>query len=163
MGSQDMLVALRRIMRAIALHSKQLQKSAGLTVPQLMVLQAIVGEARDASVSAIAKRVNLSQATVTSVLDRLSAKGLVTRQRRADDRRKVDIRLTTAGTRQLDNAPTLLQESFIRRFERLEDWEQKMLIASVERLAALMDAQHMDASPLLDTAIISVDPGGEAD
>jgi len=37
----DVLVALRRIMRASSLHSRKLGKSVGLTVPQLVVIRAI--------------------------------------------------------------------------------------------------------------------------
>ena len=73
---EDMLVALRRIMRAADLYSRQLSKRAGLTTPQLLVLQAI-RDLGDVTIGTIARRVNLSQATVTTILDRLE-------QRRAD-------------------------------------------------------------------------------
>jgi len=35
----EVLVALRRIIRATDLHSRQLSKIAGLTAPQLLILQ----------------------------------------------------------------------------------------------------------------------------
>ena len=135
-------------MRAIDLHSKRLEKQVGLTVPQLLVMQELL-VAGDLSGSHIARRINLSQATVTSVLDRLEAKGLVQRSRHSSDRRVVSICLTTEGRRQVENAPGLLQEQFVERFGRLEPWEQKMLTSSVERIAALMDAGKVDASPIL--------------
>jgi hypothetical protein len=39
----------------------------------------------------------------------------------------------------------------VRKFEALEDWEQAQLVASLERVAAMLDAGDMDASPVLDT------------
>ena len=153
MASNNILIALRRIMRAIDLHSKKLERSAGLTVPQILILQAI-GEAGGLGVSEIARRVSLSQATVTSVIDRLVKKGLVTRDRSHSDRRVVTITLTAEGAGQLEKAPGLLQEEFVTRFDALEPWEQKMLTAAVERIASIMDAQTVDASPILQVGEI---------
>lgn len=76
----EVLTALRRIIRAIDLHSRQLTKETSLTGPQLMLMRAIAEHPGDTTRS-IAKVVNLSQATVTSIIDRLEAKGLVFRQR----------------------------------------------------------------------------------
>ena len=44
--------------------------------------------------------------------------------------------------------------TFTDRFGRLQAWEQAMILASVERLALLMDAQNIDAAPLLDSGLI---------
>jgi DNA-binding MarR family transcriptional regulator len=162
MNQKEILVALRRITRAIDLHSKQLEKSAGLTVPQLLVLQAL-GEADHLSVSDIARQINLSQGTVTSVLERMTAKGLVDRVRDPDDRRRVRISLSSEGETRLRAAPGLLQESFMERFGQLESWEQKMLTAAVERIASMMDAQAVDASPILQVGEILPTPSERAE
>jgi DNA-binding MarR family transcriptional regulator len=148
MNSREILISLRRIMRAIDLHSKHLERQAGVTVPQILVLQTI-DECGSLAVSELARRVSLSQATITSVIDRLAQKGLVRRDRSATDRRVVSVSLTDFGKVRIADAPELLQEDFIRRFEKLEPWEQKMLIAALERVASLMDAQEVDASPIL--------------
>lgn len=153
MNSKEVLTALRRITRAIYLHSKQLERRVGLTVPQILVLQAI-NENERPSVSDIARQVSLSQATVTSVINRLVKKNLVVRERSTSDRRKVRVSLTESAVEVLGNVPDLLQEDFILRFEMLESWEQKMLVSSLDRVASLMDAQNVDASPILETGEI---------
>lgn len=140
-------------MRAIDLRSKQLEKQVGLTVPQLLVLQQLHG-AGELTVNEIASSVNLSQGTVTSMLLRLESKGILTRNKREDDRRKSSICLTKKGTDQLLSAPELLQKEFVSRFEKLESWEQKMLVSAVERIATLMDVETVDASPILQTGDI---------
>jgi len=146
---EDVLIALRRIIRAADLHSKHLVKTAGLTGPQLLLLQAI-RDSGDAKVGELAKAVNLSQATVTTILDRLEKRGLVYRQRSTVDKRKVYTYLTDDGLRLLHDSPMLLQDHFIRRFEDLRDWEQSQILSSLQRLAQMMDAEHIDASPYLD-------------
>ena len=62
----QVLVSLRRIIRATDLHSRQLGKKTGLTTPQLVIIRTI-GELRDPTVSDIAKAVSLSLATVTTI------------------------------------------------------------------------------------------------
>lgn len=142
-------------MRAVDLHSKRLERTVGLTVPQLLVLQSLEGT-DGRTVGDIAGDVHLSQGTVTAVLDRLVAKGLVTRRRSESDRRKVRVTLTPEGEAQVGDAPALLQEGFIQRFESLASWEQKMLAASLERVAELLDAEDMDASPILQSGELVV-------
>lgn len=148
--ADEILVALRRVMRATDLHSKQLFKSIGLTSPQLLIMQILH---REGSITAgqLADKVSLSQATVTTILDRLQAKGLIQRERSEADRRKVFVLLTEQGAGKLQDAPTPLQEDFIRQFADLKNWEQTQLISALQRIAHMMDAHHIDASPVLDT------------
>ena len=47
-------------------------------------------------------------------------------------------------------APKPLQDDFIRQYQDLHDWEQTMILSSLERVAYMMDAQHIDAAPVLD-------------
>ena len=135
----DLLVSLRRVIRAIDLYSKKLSRETGLTSPQLIVMQEIASH-DGLLVKQIAENINLSSATVTSILDRLE--------------RKVSLHLTDAGKEVLEDAPTPLQEHFINRFEKLEEWEQTQLIATMQRIAKMMDAEDIDAAPLLEVGTI---------
>ena len=145
----DVLVSLRRIIRATDLHSKRMIRECGLTTPQVMVLKAI-DELGDVTVRRISNHVSLSQATVTTILNRLEQRNYVERVRSLSDRRVVNARLTETGKIILEQAPTLLHETFIERFESLEPWEKTQLLASLQRVAAMMDAESIDAAPLLD-------------
>jgi len=158
MSSHEILIALRRIMRAIDLHSKQLQGKLGLTVPQLIILQ-YVSFRGEPSISEIARGVSLSQGTVTAILSRLEVRKYLTRRKSSDDKRKISVRLTQKGQNQVANAPELLQKEFVDSFEKLEPWDQKMLTAAVERIAAIMDAETMDAAPILQPGEIVESPG----
>ena len=155
----DILIALRRITRAIDLHSRQLMKASGLTAPQLVVLNAL-NKNGDMTPSCIAREVSLSQATVTAILDRLQKQELVTRERSQDDRRQVLVHLTAKARTSLEQAPELLQSGFLREFGQLAEWEQLMMISALQRIAELMDAEDIDAGPILDTGQIDR-PGSE--
>jgi DNA-binding MarR family transcriptional regulator len=140
--------ALRRISRAIELHSHSLASRYGLTVPQLAVLKALAG--RDGlAIGEVTRAVHLSQATVTGILDRLARRGLVERRRGQADKRKVHVYLTAEGERVLAQAPPLLHESFLAAFDRLHEWEQTQILSSLQRIVALMEAERIDAAPML--------------
>src|SRR5699024_7850376 len=146
---EDVLIALRRIVRATDRYSRRLSKEAGLTAPQLLVMQAIVRD-DELTMGQVADAVSLSRATVTTILDRLEKRGLVERKRGEQDKRRVYAYLTTAGKELLLKAPTPLQVEFVERFNRLENWEQLQILSSLQRIAKMMKAEKIDASPVLD-------------
>ena len=101
-------------------------------------------------VKQIAESITLSPATVTSILDRMESRGHVTRVRSTKDKRKVGVFLTDAGQLLLDKAPLPLQEHFLNRFNSLKEWEQSQMVATMQRIATMMDAQRLDAAPVLE-------------
>ncbi|KPK01497.1 MAG: hypothetical protein AMS20_13510 [Gemmatimonas sp. SG8_28] len=152
------LVALRRIMRAIDLHSHQLVQQLGVTGPQLIVLHELARSGA-VPVSALAKAVSLSHATVTGITARLERRGLVRRRDDAADRRRVLVEATSDGTHLLSTAPLPIQDSFLREFERLADWEKHLILSSLQRVVAMMEATELDAAPILATGVIDVEAG----
>ena len=155
----QVLIAIRRLIRATDLHSKHLNKTAGLTSPQLLVLQAIRDQA-EITIGEIARSVSLSQATVTTIVNRLESRGYVKRIKSVGgDRRKVFVALTDTGTELLVAAPTPLQERFVERFSQLQGWEQSMILSSLQRVAQMMDAERLDASPVLDVGDLARSEG----
>lgn len=143
------LIAIRRILRATELYGRKLAQSAGLTPVQIRVLQ-ILEEKDTATPKDISARMGVSQATISSLLDRLVAKGMIERHRSEVDRRQTNVVITEAGHEALRKAPDALQQRYVRQFEALEEWEQAMLVAALERVAGMLDAEALDASPVLD-------------
>ncbi len=154
---EELLVSLRKVIRAIDLYSKKLSKETGLTSPQLLVLQSIYRH-EGVMVKEIAEDINLSSATITSILDRLEKRELVTRLRSTQDKRKVEISLTQTGVDMIKDAPTPLQEHFIKSFESMEEWEQSQMLATMQRIVSMMNAGELDASPVLEVGVLHVKP-----
>ncbi|HAI97009.1 MAG: transcriptional regulator [Cycloclasticus sp.] len=150
---EEVLVALRRVIRATDLHSKHLAKTTGLTAPQILLLQTIRNQG-EITIGELANQMSLSQATVTSILDRLEKRKLVYRERSKKDKRKVHAYLTNLAAETLKDAPIPLQDHFTTQFSDLLEWEQTMIISSLQRVAQMMDAQHIDASPVLDIGLL---------
>ena len=151
-SAYEVLRAIRRIVRRIAGHSKVLAREFGLTVPQVVCLKAIGElEAVEPEVTAamVAQHVQLSAATVTRILDRLQGLGLVDRDRRSRDRRKVCLSLTAAGRERFRSMPIPLQDEFVARFMDLEESDRRALLEALNRITQLMEAEHLDAAPLL--------------
>lgn len=150
-GSRDLVLqALRRIVRAIELHSRFLVTKYGLTGPQLTVLR-VIAEEGPLATGCLARSVQLSSATVTGIVSRLEARQLVERTRSANDKRCVLVSITPAGATLLKQAPPPLQEHFTAAFERLQDWEQSQILCSLQRLVAMMEARDLPASSILAT------------
>ena len=150
---EEVLIALRRVIRATDLHSKYLAKTTGLTAPQILLLQTLRDKGQ-VTIGELAQEMSLSQATVTTILDRLGKRGLVYRQRSQTDKRKVHAYLTETATETLKSAPIPLQDRFTREFSKLDEWEQAMIMSAIKRVAQMMDAQHIDASPVLDIGLL---------
>ncbi len=150
---EDVFIALRKIDRAIDIHSKKLAKRYGLTGPQLMILKEIMKSSEN-PISQISRNVSLSQATVTSILDRLEKQGFAKRQRNSIDKRKVYIKLTEKAEEVLKTNPTLLQEEFYEEFEKLDEWEKMMILSSLQRLSGMLNAEHIKVEPVLFTGLI---------
>ncbi|MEN8163789.1 MAG: MarR family winged helix-turn-helix transcriptional regulator [Acidobacteriota bacterium] len=155
--TNQVMAALRRIIRAIDLHSRSLVQRFGLTGPQLVVLKELLDDSPQ-TVSALAVSVNLSQATVTGILDRLERKSMVSRVRDSKDKRKVMVSPTLAAEDALAGAPPLLQEHFTEAFVGLPDWEQTQILSSLQRIVALMEAGDVEAGPILTTGPLDATP-----
>ncbi len=146
---EEVLVALRRVIRATDLYSKRLAKTTGLTAPQMLLLRTIRDNG-EVIIGELAQEMSLSQATVTTILDRLEKRDLVYRLRSKQDKRKVHAYLTDQALAVLKKEPIPLQEQFDQQFNDLHDWEKTMIISSLQRVAKMLDAQDIDASPVLD-------------
>lgn len=155
----EALKALRRILRASDMGTRKLAATTGLTPSQLLVLQEIE-QRGDTTPSALSTALQFGQATITNIVDRLEAEGLVTRERSSRDKRQIILRATDAGRQTIERAPDLLQTRFSEGYAALPAWERAMILAALERLGAIIGAQAIDAAPLLDAGAIDRQPAG---
>ncbi|HEY9548522.1 MAG TPA: MarR family transcriptional regulator [Kiloniellaceae bacterium] len=147
---------MRQILRATENYARRLSRLTGLTASQLLLLQ-VLDQHGETTAGQIAAHMGITQATTTSLLHKLEDRGLVRRQRGDSDRRQVWLSLTGEGREKLAAAPDGLQQNFRERFENLESWEQAMLVAALERVTAMLDAEDLDAAPVLDVGALDRD------
>jgi DNA-binding MarR family transcriptional regulator len=146
--------AIRRIIRAIDLRSREVSRASGLTIPQIVVLQGIY-DLGEVTTKALSDHADLSSATVVTILDKLEGKGLVKRYRSATDRRIVHAELTETGQRTIASLPGLLHEEFETKFSQLKPDEQTRLICAISDIAEMMNAHKLDAAPILTTGQVT--------
>ena len=151
--AQEALTAVRRILRATELNARHMTRATGMTATQLLVLH-ILRDNSEVTAGELAGRLGITQATTTNLLHKLADRGLVARRRGESDRRQVLLKLTPAGHAALAEAPDALQSLFVGRFETLADWEQGMLVAALERVVALLDAEGVEVPPMLAAGAI---------
>ncbi len=135
--------ALRRIVRALLVSAHDLEQQAGITSAQRFVLEQLA-DGPVASVNALAARTHTRQATVSVVLTRLEARGLIRRDRDPRDRRRAAVALTAAGRRLLRRSEVPVQAHLIGALASMSARDVRTLAQSLERWVA---AAHLGATP----------------
>ena len=144
----QVLVSLRRIIRALDLYSRKLKSVYGLTVPQLVCLSTLSKEGPMSSVE-LSSRVQLSPSTLVGILDRLQKMELISRERSVSDRRIVLVRASARGGEMVSRAPSPLQDTLTDALKNLPIAEQETITRSLARVVDLMQAQDITVAPIL--------------
>src|ERR671926_588718 len=103
--------ALYAASRAVTARYRPMLEAIGLTYPQYLVMM-LLWEQDNQTVGQLGSRLALDSGTLSPLLKRLTAAGLVTRHRRVEDERSVSIALTDAG-RALRDRAFAISESMI--------------------------------------------------
>ncbi|MGY2064306.1 MarR family winged helix-turn-helix transcriptional regulator [Blastococcus sp. SYSU DS0619] len=101
--------ALYAASRAVTARYRPMLDAIGLTYPQYLVML-LLWEQDNQTVGQLGSRLALDSGTLSPLLKRLTAAGLVTRHRRVEDERSVAIALTDAGRAMQDKAEAISEE-----------------------------------------------------
>jgi len=98
-------------------------------------------------ITELAETEALAQPTVTQLVDRLERRGLVTRERSIDDRRVVQVSISTEGRRRLEAVQAQFRAEMRAAVADLSDAELAELVAVTETLGRLIDALQQRGHP----------------
>ena len=145
---ESILTSLRKITRAIDLHSRKLAREFKLTGPQVVCLRHLrhVGTTMP---SVLSKEVSLSQATITGILDRLEDQDLIQRDRDLKDRRRVNLKLTDHGMKIASSVPVPLQDRFADSLAKLPEENRAIIDTVLKQVVGMMEAKELEAAPML--------------
>lgn len=136
---QEAIVALWRTADLLRAYFGRVVEEHDLTIQQYNVLRILRGAEPDGLPTlSIAKRMIERAPGITRMIDRLETKGLVARERRADDRRCVHCRITSAGLRLLAELDDPVDAADEEALAALEAGEVRELI----RLLDVVRASH---------------------
>ena len=143
----DILIALRKISRAVHLDSKRIEKMSGLSIPQLLSLT-YLGNCTNYECTQLELRkyLQLNSSTVTGIVNRLIQKGYVARLPKKEDKRSTRLCLTATGLKQLDNAPTLLHDRLAKKLDSLSKKEIKQIEKGLNKLIYLLGEDTLDSN-----------------
>jgi DNA-binding MarR family transcriptional regulator len=132
-----------RLHRGITDVYRPVLSELGLTYPQYLVML-VLWESATLSVSEIGDRLSLDSGTLSPLLKRLEAAGLIARQRSRADERSVEVSLTDDGRElrsRAERVPRIVGECLATSSE--EYLEVRALLAG---LVARVDAAHQPAA-----------------
>lgn len=134
----EIMMTVKKIMMLIKQYLDQEFKSLGISEPQGLIIRALM-EYGDMKVSDIAKRLDLSNSTVSGLVDRLVENGVVDRKRSEEDRRVVMISLAKSHRQPLKRH----FESVFTRVNKVMDLssEQELddIAKALEKLKGLLE------------------------
>lgn len=113
-------------------------KDVNLTGPQGMLMGTLAhfGEMK---VSELSEKLNLSNSTVSGILDRLEKQGLVERIRCKDDRRVVLIRLAPEFKKITEDKLKDVEKNIELKMSKASTEEQDRILEGLEALKKLLD------------------------
>lgn len=135
---------LRQLFKAIQEHSKAILGQTGMSGPQVWAL-AVLAKEPGLSLGDLAERLFAHPSTVSGVVDRLEARGAVTRTTDPEDGRGVRIALTAAGRRLLRRSPPPFQHGLRRALEGLTPSRLRSLRLSLEEVVRATAASKIEA------------------
>ena len=123
-----------RTAAVLAQEGANLFRRFDLTVAQFNVLFALKYKDRTVTQSELGHRLVLTRASITSVLDKLEEKGLVTRKDVAGNRRIHHVELTKRGRKLIDKGETDYRRRVHEVMGHLQPKERQSLIDYLERI-----------------------------
>jgi DNA-binding MarR family transcriptional regulator len=136
MPREPFLATLRELARcfqAFESHSAAHIRTLGLTPPQFDIV-ATLGNTAGMSFKELGEKTLITKGTLTGVVDRLEARGIVRRVGSDADRRSTNVELTDAGVTLFDAAFPQVVTRTKQVFDTLGESERLALEASLRRL-----------------------------
>jgi DNA-binding MarR family transcriptional regulator len=130
---------LRVLRRAVRKPMDVEIAQAGLTGPQVNVMQALV-EKNGMSLKELSGSVGMAHSTVSGIVDRLEKRGMVERQADADDRRFTKILVSQIVQNYMKNTmPSLQLHPIVKALDRATPAERESIIEGFRSLRRLME------------------------
>lgn len=150
MTSEEILTDIRKIIRALNLESKRIQKEFGISIPQLLCMNHLHHSPTfQANTTELSEALNLNPSTITGIVRRLEKKGYLARLPRREDRRVNNITLTADGARVLEKTPTLFHEKLDQRLSQLSPREVEVIKEGLSLITQMLELTELDAAPML--------------
>lgn len=142
------LSLLRALVANLSSSARAVERQTGITNAQLFLLQELASSGPH-SLGDLAEMARTQPSTVSIVIGRLQKAGYVTRKPATDDRRRVVIALTAAGTRLVVRAPVAPTARLFGAVEALDEVELRSLVRGLKPLLRHLGDARIGEPPML--------------
>ncbi|HEY2804454.1 MAG TPA: MarR family transcriptional regulator [Gemmatimonadales bacterium] len=151
--------ALRRVVRALRIWAEDSERIYGLTGAQLFVLQTLA-EVPVLSFTELAERTLTTKATVSVVVKRLVARGLVRRRPSPQDGRSSLLAISAEGRRELERGPESPQSRIVAALGRMSPGDLHIFASRFDHFIAELGIRTLAPRMLFesDRAAAGADP-----
>ena len=136
--SEALFLNLQRIFRCLSFGRSLKAKAPSLSVTQMRILS-FFNEQDVVYISEISRVLGMSLQSVNNLVHRLEVRGYVERSKNSSDKRLSDIRLTAKGRMGFEAFRNEQFEVIGELLTGIEDNEQKLLTATVEATAIILE------------------------
>lgn len=147
--SLHVLKKFRIIYGSVRQHFRDVEQSCGITGSQLWIVHEIAGEP-GIGVSELAIRMSIHQSTCSQLVEKLTVRGLVSKERSTEDQRRVGLYLTESATELLKQAPGPAEGLLP---EALQSLPEPVLVALDESLREVVGQLRMHDDKLADSPL----------
>ena len=144
---QDLVLSVRRLVRAAYIDSQKISKRYGLTEPQSAVLRNLLSKGPLSSAD-LSRHLFVTPSNITGIIDRLEKKQLVERIKKEGDRRITLIILTEAGDALSKTLPDPIMKKFIAELADLEPEHVQLLAMAMNQILNLIDTEDIEEAAL---------------
>ncbi len=142
------LDAIRRLIRALGESARVAQGRTGISGAQLFVVRVLAAQPGGLSINELAERTMTHQSSVSVVVTRLAARGLVARSPSPEDRRRQIVTLTPRGRALHRTAPAVAQEMLVDAIRALAPARRRALATSLRALIDALGLPDQAAAPM---------------
>ena len=145
----DAEACARRLLETVPLVMRTIRREMrgateeNLSVPQFRVM-AFLGRNCGASLSAVAEHLGVKDATASAMVDRLVKRSLVGRETHPTERRRLELRLTSAGTALLERARGKARAYLAGRLAAATQGDLSALAQGLELLRRTMETEGLE-------------------
>ncbi|WP_333579721.1 MarR family winged helix-turn-helix transcriptional regulator [Mesotoga prima] len=135
---QEMLTLVKRIMSVVKQNFESDFKKMGVTQSQILVMR-VLNLRGDMKVSDISKELDLSNSTVSGIIDRLVEKKIVQRKRSDEDRRIVMISLADEYRQPVKKGLNAFAQKMRKALSTMTEEDVDSIIRGLEKLEKILE------------------------
>jgi DNA-binding MarR family transcriptional regulator len=140
---------VRQLVRALRLFDREAQAKHGISAAQVFVLHTLKEE-EVLSLNELAERTATDQSSASVVVQRLVDAGYVSRTPRKDDRRHVELRLTSSGRAIVRRSPPPAQQKILAAVGAMKPRDRKAFAELLDGFVSEMGVRGPKAPMLFE-------------